>query len=100
MVPCILAQMPLLAPLVDRTRAAGAAVGTRGYAGPDGLGCTDVTAIAIAIAIAVSRLVVHAPAKMGGKHMCCHCCTTATAHMCLRLRSALAHQVVEVEHTY
>ena len=36
--------MPLLAPLVDRTRAARAAAGTRGYAGTDGLGCTDLTA--------------------------------------------------------
>ena len=36
--------MPLLAPFVDWTKAARATVGTRGYAGPDGLGCTDLTA--------------------------------------------------------
>ena len=42
--PCIPARMPLLAPLVVWTKAARAAVGTRGYAGPDGSGCTDVTA--------------------------------------------------------
>ena len=42
--PCISAHMPLLAPLVEWTKAAWAAVGTRGYAGPDGLGCTDLTA--------------------------------------------------------
>ena len=42
--PCISAQMPLLAPLVDRANPDRAAVGTRGYAGPDGLGCTDLPA--------------------------------------------------------
>ena len=36
--------MPLLAPLVEWTKATRAAVGTWGYAGPDGLGCTDLTA--------------------------------------------------------
>ena len=36
--------MPLLAPLVDSTKAARTAVGTRGYANPHGLGCTDLTA--------------------------------------------------------
>ena len=36
--------MPLLAPLVHWTRAAWAAVGTRGNAGRDGLGCTDLAA--------------------------------------------------------
>ena len=36
--------MPLWAPLVVWTKAAWAAVGTRGYAGPAGLGCTDLTA--------------------------------------------------------
>ena len=36
--------MPLLAPLVDWAKAAWVAVGTRGYAGPDGLGCTDLAA--------------------------------------------------------
>ena len=36
--------MPLLAPLVDLAKASRAAVGTRGYAGPDGLGCTDLAA--------------------------------------------------------
>ena len=36
--------MPFLSPLVDRAKAARAAVGTRGYAGPDGLGCTDLAA--------------------------------------------------------
>ena len=41
---CISAQMPLLAPLVDWARAARVAVGTRGYVGPDGLGCTDLAA--------------------------------------------------------
>ena len=41
--PCMSAHMPLLAPLVDWTSAARAAVGTRCYAGPDGLGCTDLT---------------------------------------------------------
>ena len=40
----ISAHMPLLAPLVDWTKAARAAVGTRGYASPDGLGCIDLTA--------------------------------------------------------
>ena len=42
--PPISAQMPLLAPLVDKAKAARAAVGTRGYAGPDGLGHTDIAA--------------------------------------------------------
>ena len=42
--PCISAHMPLSAPLVDSTKAARAATGTRGYAGPDGLGCTNLTA--------------------------------------------------------
>ena len=42
--PCISAQMPLLVPLVDWAKAARAAVGTRGYACPDGLGCTDLAA--------------------------------------------------------
>ena len=42
--PCILPHMPLLAPLVDWTKGARAAVGTRGYAGPDGLGFTNLTA--------------------------------------------------------
>ena len=36
--------MPLLAPFVAWTKAARAAVGTLGYAGPDGLGCTDLGA--------------------------------------------------------
>ena len=36
--------MPLLAPLVDCAKADRAAVGTRGYASPDGLGCTDLAA--------------------------------------------------------
>ena len=36
--------IPLLAPLVDGTKAALAALGTCGYAGPHGLGCTNVTA--------------------------------------------------------
>ena len=36
--------MPLLAPLVDWTKAARSTVGTWGYADPDGLGCTDLTA--------------------------------------------------------
>ena len=36
--------MPSLTPLADRTKAARAAVGTQGYAGPDGLGCTNLTA--------------------------------------------------------
>ena len=36
--------MPLLAPLVDRAKAARAAVGSRGYVGPNGLGCTDLAA--------------------------------------------------------
>ena len=42
--PCILAQMPLLAPFVDWAKAARAAVGTRGYVGPSGLGCRDLAA--------------------------------------------------------
>ena len=42
--PCISTQMPLLATLVDWAKAARAAVGTRGHAGPDGLGCTDLAA--------------------------------------------------------
>ena len=44
MFPCIAAQMPLLAPLVEWTEAAWIAVGTWGYAGPDGLGSTDLAA--------------------------------------------------------
>ena len=36
--------MPMLAPLVDWTKAAWAALGTRGHAYPNGLGCTDLTA--------------------------------------------------------
>ena len=42
--PCISAQMPLLAPLVDWAKAARVAVGTRGYACPDGFGCMDLAA--------------------------------------------------------
>ena len=42
--PCFSARMPLLAPWVDWAKAARATVGTRGYAGPDGLGCTDLAA--------------------------------------------------------
>ena len=42
--PCISAHMHLLAPLVDSTKATRAAVGTRDYAGPDGLRCTDLSA--------------------------------------------------------
>ena len=42
--PCNVANMPLLAPLVDWTKAARAAVGTWGYAGHGGLGCTDLIA--------------------------------------------------------
>ena len=36
--------MPLLAPLVAWAKAARVAVGTWGYAGPDGAGCTDFAA--------------------------------------------------------
>ena len=36
--------MPLLAPYVYSAKDARAAVGTRGYAGPYGLGCTDLAA--------------------------------------------------------
>ena len=36
--------MPLLAPLVEGAKAARAAVATRGYAGPDWLGCMDIAA--------------------------------------------------------
>ena len=42
--PCNSAHMPLLAPLVDWTKAARAAKGTGGYAGRDGLGCSDLAA--------------------------------------------------------
>ena len=42
--PCISAPIPLLAPSVDWAKAARAAVGTLGYVGPGGLGCTDLTA--------------------------------------------------------
>ena len=42
--PCISSHMPLLPPLVDCTKAARAAMGTSGYAGPDRLGCTDLAA--------------------------------------------------------
>ena len=41
---CISAHVPLLAPLVAWAKAAGAAVRTRGCAGPDGLGYTDLAA--------------------------------------------------------
>ena len=53
--------MPLLAPLVDWAKAARAAVGTWGYAGPDGLGCRDLavhpdTKVAIPPGTTIARI--------------------------------------------
>ena len=53
--------MPLLAPLVDWAKVARAVVGTRGYAGSDGLGCTDLTAhpdtkVAIPLGTTIARI--------------------------------------------
>ena len=73
--PCISAHMPLLAPLVDWAKAARPAVGTRGYAGPDGLGCTDITAhpdtkVAITPGTTIARIRLTRPLLAADKLPC------------------------------
>ena len=73
--PCISAQMPLLAPLVDWAKAAWAAVGTRGYAGPDWLGSTDLAAhpdtkVAIPLGTTVARIRLTRPLLTADKPPC------------------------------
>ena len=67
--PCILAQMPFLVPLFDWTKAARAAVGTRGYAGPDGLGCTD-TKVVIPPGTTIARISLTRPLLAADKQLC------------------------------
>ena len=67
--------MPLLARLVDRTRAARAAVDTRGYAGPDGLGYTDLTAhpgtkVVIPLGTTIARIRLTRPLLAADKPPC------------------------------
>ena len=67
--------MPLLVPLVDWAKAARAAVGTRGYAGPDGLGCTDLTAqpdtkVAIPSGTTIARIRLTRPLLAADKPPC------------------------------
>ena len=67
--------MPLLAPLVDWAKAAQAAVGTRGYAGPDGLGCTDLAAhpdtkVAIPSGTLIARIRLDRPLLVADKPPC------------------------------
>ena len=71
---CISAHMPLLA-LVDWTKTARAAVGTRGYAGPDGLGCTDLAAhpdtkVAIPSGTSIARIRLTLPLLAADKPPC------------------------------
>ena len=73
--PCILARMPLLAPLVGWAKAARTAVGTRGYDGPDGWGCMDLTAhpdtkVAIPSATTVARIRLTRPLLAADKPPC------------------------------
>ena len=73
--PCISSHMPLLAPLVDWAKAARAAVGTRAYAGPDGLGCTDLAAhpdtkVAIPSGTTIARIRLTRPLLAADKPPC------------------------------
>ena len=66
---------PLLAPLVDWGKTAQAAVGTRGYAGPDGLGCTDLAAhpdtkLAIPSGTTIARIRLTRPLLAADKPPC------------------------------
>ena len=65
----------LLAPLVDWAKAARAAVGTRGYAGPIGLGCTDLAAhpdtkVAIPSGTTIARIRLTRPLLAADKPPC------------------------------
>ena len=67
--------MPLLVPLVDWAKGARAAVGTRGYAGPDGLGCTDLAAhpdnkVAIPSGTTIARIRLIRPLLAADKPPC------------------------------
>ena len=67
--------MPLLAPLVDWAKAARAAVGTWGYAGPNGLGCTDLathpdTQMAIPSGTTIARIHLTRPLLAADKPPC------------------------------
>ena len=67
--------MPSLAPLVDWAKVAWAAVGTQGYAGPDGLGCTDVAAhldtkVAIPSGTTIARIRLTRPLLAADKQPC------------------------------
>ena len=67
--------MPLLAPLVDSATAMRAAVGTRGYARPDGLGCTDLAAhpdtkVAIPSGTTIARIRLTRPLLVADKPPC------------------------------
>ena len=67
--------MPLWAPVVNRAKAARAAVGTRGYAGPDGLGCTDLAAhpdtkVAIPSGTTIARIRLTLPLLAADKAPC------------------------------
>ena len=73
--PCVSAQMPLFAPLVDWAKAARAAVGTPGYACPDGLGCTDLavhpdTKVAIPSGTTIARIRLTRPLLAADKPPC------------------------------
>ena len=73
--PCISARMPLLAPLVDWAQAARAAAGTLGYAGPDGLGCTDLTThpdtkVVIPPGTTIARILLTRPLLAADKQLC------------------------------
>ena len=73
--PCISAHIPLLAPLVDWAKAAQAAVGTRGYSGPDGFGCTDLAAhlntkVAIPPGTTIARIRLTRPLLAADKPPC------------------------------
>ena len=67
--------MPLLAPLVDRSKAARAAAGTGCYVGPDGLGCTDLaahpdTTVAIFSGTTIARIRLTRPLLAADKPPC------------------------------
>ena len=67
--------MPLLAPLVDWAKAARRAMGTRGYAGPDGLGCADLAAhpdtkVAIPSGTTIARIRLTRPLLAADKPPC------------------------------
>ena len=67
--------MALLAPLVHWAKAAQAAVDTRAYAGPTGLGCTDLAAhpdtkVAIPPGTTIARIRLTRPFLAGDKQHC------------------------------